>query len=61
MAKGFRADMTWLHTWSGLIVGWLLFVIFVTGTSSYYRGEITLWMQPEVHKSISSQDTFDLE
>jgi len=60
MAKGFRADMTWLHTWSGLIVGWLLFVIFVTGTSSYYRGEITLWMQPEVHKSISSQDTFDI-
>ena len=26
-------SMAWLHTWSGLVVGWLLFVIFVGGTA----------------------------
>ncbi len=60
MEKGFRSKMTWLHTWSGLIVGWLLFAIFVTGTSAYYRNEITLWMQPELHKSIESKKTLDI-
>ncbi|MGB3749960.1 MAG: PepSY-associated TM helix domain-containing protein [Arcobacteraceae bacterium] len=60
MAREFRKPMTWLHTWSGVIVGWLLFAIFVTGTSSYYRGEVTLWMQPETHKSVVSEKTFDI-
>lgn len=41
--------MAWLHTWTGLLLGWLLFAIFVTGTSSYFQEEITAWMTPEVH------------
>lgn len=49
MKGSFRQSMAWLHTWSGLIVGWLLFAIFLTGTVSFYRQEITLWMQPELH------------
>jgi uncharacterized iron-regulated membrane protein len=40
--------MAWLHTWTGLLLGWLLFAIFVTGTSSYFQEEITAWMTPEV-------------
>ncbi|MDR2689257.1 MAG: PepSY domain-containing protein [Azoarcus sp.] len=44
-----RQSMSWLHTWSGLLLGWLLFAIFVTGTLSYFRNEITFWMQPELH------------
>ncbi|MDP4002193.1 PepSY domain-containing protein [Methylobacterium sp. NEAU K] len=40
--------MAWLHTWSGLVVGWVLFAIFVTGTASYYRTDISRWMQPEL-------------
>jgi uncharacterized iron-regulated membrane protein len=43
--------MSWLHTWSGLLLGWLLFAIFVTGTLSYFRNEITFWMQPELHSA----------
>lgn len=39
--------MRWLHTWVGLLLGWLIYVIFVTGTATYYRHEITKWMQPE--------------
>jgi len=48
MKEGFRQAMAWLHTWAGLIVGWLLFAIFLTGTLSYFKDEISHWMQPEV-------------
>ncbi len=55
MKGSFRQSMAWLHTWSGLIVGWLLFAIFLTGTISFYRYEITQWMRPEVnHKTDAS-------
>lgn len=40
--------MAALHTWAGLLAGWLLFAVFLTGTASYFRDEITLWMQPEI-------------
>lgn len=40
--------MAWLHTWSGLVVGWILFAVFVTGTMSYFRPEISQWMRPEM-------------
>jgi len=46
--NGFRQSMAWLHTWTGLLLGWLLFAIFVTGTSSYFQEEITAWMTPEI-------------
>ena len=49
MKNGFRQSMAWLHTWSGLVVGWVLFAVFLTGTVSYYRPEISLWMRPELH------------
>ncbi|WP_455827229.1 PepSY-associated TM helix domain-containing protein [Pseudomonas graminis] len=48
MKEGFRQAMAWLHTWAGLIFGWLLFAIFLTGTLSYFKDEISHWMQPEV-------------
>jgi uncharacterized iron-regulated membrane protein len=49
MKNGFRQSMAWLHTWSGLTVGWVLFAVFLTGTASYFRPEISLWMRPELH------------
>ncbi|MDY0873706.1 PepSY-associated TM helix domain-containing protein [Dongia rigui] len=48
MKAGFRATMAWIHNWAGLIFGWLLFAIFLTGTVSYFRQEISLWMRPEL-------------
>ncbi|KAF1010219.1 MAG: hypothetical protein GAK32_01634 [Pseudomonas fluorescens] len=48
MKEGFRQAMAWLHTWAGLVFGWLLFAIFLTGTLSYFKDEITHWMQPEI-------------
>lgn len=40
--------MAGLHTWAGLLGGWLLFAIFVTGGISYYRDELTQWLRPEI-------------
>ncbi|MYM28535.1 PepSY domain-containing protein [Duganella sp. CY15W] len=51
MKESFRQSMAWLHTWSGLLVGWVLFMVFSCGTASYFRDEITLWMKPELHQS----------
>jgi uncharacterized iron-regulated membrane protein len=49
MKEGFRQSMAWLHTWSGLLVGWVLFMVFMAGTASYFKDEITVWMKPELH------------
>jgi len=49
MKDGFRQSMAWLHTWSGLLVGWVLFMVFLAGTSAYFRDEISFWMKPELH------------
>ncbi|KDD15290.1 PepSY-associated TM helix domain-containing protein [Bordetella bronchiseptica] len=46
--EGLRQSMSWLHTWSGLIFGWVLFAMFLTGTLAFFRPEITRWMQPEI-------------
>lgn len=48
MRPAFRQSMALLHTWTGLLPGWLLFVIFLFGTVSYYQQEISHWMRPEV-------------
>ena len=48
MKEGFRQCMAWLHTWTGLVVGWVLFFVFVTGTAGYFAHEIDRWMRPEL-------------
>lgn len=47
MKDGLRPAMSWLHTWCGLICGWLLCAIFLTGTLSVFREPITRWMQAQ--------------
>ena len=54
-AEGPRQSMSWLHTWASLILGWLLYAIFVTGTLSFFQNEISTWMKPETHQSIPAQ------
>ena len=56
MKGGFRRSMIWLHTYSGLLIGWLLFTIFVTGTLSYFNLEITQWMKPELVKVSNTEN-----
>lgn len=42
----FRNSMNALHTWSGVVLGSLLFVIFWMGTLSVFDREIDRWMMP---------------
>ncbi|MBI5130433.1 MAG: PepSY domain-containing protein [Rhodopseudomonas palustris] len=40
--------MSGLHTWAGLLLGWLLYAMFLTGTVSYFKEELSQWMRPEL-------------
>lgn len=51
MKDTFRQSMAWLHTWMGLVPGWVLFAIFVFGTSAFFQHEINAWMRPELHSA----------
>ena len=55
MKNTFTQSMAWLHTWAGLIFGWLLFAIFVTGTLAVFDKELNHWMQPEIPATQVSQ------
>ena len=48
MSKGFRQSQASLHTWSGLLLGWLLFAVFLTGTIAFWREGMNRWMRPEM-------------
>ena len=58
-AESPRQSMSWLHTWASLILGWLLYAIFVTGTLSFFQTEISTWMKPEYHQSVPSQSQLE--
>jgi len=47
-APGIRQTMSDLHTWTGLLAGWILYAMFLTGTVSYFKDEISQWMRPAV-------------
>ncbi|MBP0596487.1 PepSY domain-containing protein [Herbaspirillum sp. LeCh32-8] len=55
MREGFRQSMAWLHTWSGLLVCWVLLLVFSAGTASYFKEEITFWMSPELHATARAE------
>ena len=57
--QGLRQSMAWLHTWSGLLVCWVLFLVFCAGTASYFKDEITIWMKPELHGSLNRKVSAD--
>lgn len=48
MKETFRKSMGWFHNWVGLVLGWILFFIFLTGTIGYFDTEMDRWMQPEL-------------
>ena len=59
MEKSFTQRMDWLHTWFGLVLGWLAFALFLTGTIAVFWFEIQHWAQTELHgaKMLSLEDT----
>ena len=46
--QGIRQSMSSLHTWVGLLLGWFLYAMFLTGTVSYFKDELSQWMRPEL-------------
>jgi uncharacterized iron-regulated membrane protein len=54
MKEHFRQSMAWWHTWVGLICGWLLFAIFFTGTTAVFRNAGQHWLQPELHRPVTT-------
>jgi uncharacterized iron-regulated membrane protein len=55
MKEHFRQSMAWLHTWTGLLAGWVMFFVFVTGTAAFFCDEITRWMLPELPLRVEQQ------
>jgi uncharacterized iron-regulated membrane protein len=47
-----RQSQSVLHTWSGLVLGWILFGVFLAGTVSFWRDEISRWARPELAPAI---------
>ncbi|MGI2156320.1 PepSY-associated TM helix domain-containing protein [Shewanella baltica] len=52
MKETFFRTLSWLHTWAGLLVCWVLLLIFFAGSLSYFRHEISLWNEPELHQGV---------
>jgi len=48
MNKGFRQSQSTLHTWSGLLLGWVLFLVFLCGTIAFWREGLNRYMRPEL-------------
>ena len=46
MNENFHKSMAWLHTWTGVLIGSVLFAIFWMGSLSVFDRELDRWMQP---------------
>jgi uncharacterized iron-regulated membrane protein len=56
VSHSFRQSMATVHTWCGISVGTLLFVIFWMGTLSVFDVEIDQWMKPELRISSTEKN-----
>ena len=54
--RGIRQSMSDLHTWVGLLLGWVLYAMFLTGTVSYFKDELSQWARPELARLTERTD-----
>ncbi|WP_119157864.1 PepSY-associated TM helix domain-containing protein [Caldimonas tepidiphila] len=59
MFSSFRLSMAWLHTWFGLVIGFVLIVVFFFGTLSVFDREIDRWALPETRFDPQPMPSFD--
>ncbi|MFT4103128.1 MAG: PepSY-associated TM helix domain-containing protein [Burkholderiaceae bacterium] len=59
-ARGLRQTMSALHTWTGLLVGWILFAMFLTGSVSYFKDALSQWMRPELPAAATVPDAAEV-
>jgi uncharacterized iron-regulated membrane protein len=55
----FRLSMAWLHTGFGLVLGYVLIVVFFFGTLSVFDREIDRWALPETRFAPQPMPSFD--
>lgn len=56
----YRRLITPVHTWAGLVAGWLLFAIFVTGTLAVFDKPLGRWLNPELY-TLTASDQLNAE
>jgi len=59
MFGSFRAAMTWVHTWFGLVLGYVLVVVFFFGSLSVFDREIDRWAIPETRFAPQRMPSFE--
>ncbi|MCP1469628.1 putative iron-regulated membrane protein [Sphingobium sp. OAS761] len=59
MRETFRLSMAYLHTWLGLILGFVLMVVFFFGSLSVFDREIDRWSVPETRAEAAPFPSFD--
>src|SRR5688572_22055276 len=59
MFGNFRLSLTWLHTWFGLVLGFVLMVAFFFGSMSVFDREIDRWSLPETRIEPQPMPSFD--
>jgi uncharacterized iron-regulated membrane protein len=59
MFLNFRQAMTWLHTWLGLVLGFVLMAAFFFGALSVFDREIDRWAIPETRFDPQPMPSFD--
>ncbi|BAK65759.1 hypothetical membrane protein [Sphingobium sp. SYK-6] len=59
MRETFRLSMAYLHTWLGLLVGFVLMAVFFFGSLSVFDREIDRWSVPETRAQAAPFPSFD--
>jgi uncharacterized iron-regulated membrane protein len=59
MFNSLRLSMSWLHTWFGLVLGYVLMVCFFFGALSVFDREIDRWAIPETRFAPQPMPSFD--
>jgi uncharacterized iron-regulated membrane protein len=59
MFQTFRLSMAWLHTWFGLVLGYVLMACFFFGSLSVFDREIDRWAIPETRFAPQPMPSFD--
>jgi len=59
MFQNFRLSMTWLHTWFGLVLGYVLMACFFFGSLSVFDREIDRWSIPETRFQPQPMPSYD--
>jgi uncharacterized iron-regulated membrane protein len=59
MFQTFRQSMAWLHTWFGLVLGYVLMVAFFFGALSVFDREIDRWATPQTRFEPRTMPSYD--